>query len=218
VVLTAGGLVQPALHSRAASPAAPAIFFIYFPVVEKFAPPYDWLQFNGDPSHSGSNSLEQILSTTNVNGLQELFQASLQAIADGAPVYLSNVATASGLRNLVFVTTRTGGLEALDAYTGVQVWWQPSTAPACKINNGSSNCYTTSSPAIDPNRQYVYSYGLDGYVHKFAVGDGTQVLTGGWPELVSRKVYDEKRLLRPQPGHRKQRRHLPLHDHCRLPR
>lgn len=195
LVLTSGGLVQPDWHGRAASLAAPASHFVYLPLIENSPVPYDWLQFNGDPSHSGSNNFEYILSPANVNGLQLLFQATLPAVADGAPAYLRNVSTANGLRNLVFVTTRTGGLEALDASTGAQVWWQPSTAPACKINNNNSRneaCYTTSSPAIDPNQQYVYSYGLDGFVHKYAVGDGTQVLTGGWPELTSKKVYDEK--------------------------
>jgi hypothetical protein len=36
---------------------------------------------------------------------------------------------------------------------------------------------------VDPDRQYVYTYGLDGKVHKLQVGDGTEILTGGWPQL-----------------------------------
>ncbi len=39
---------------------------------------------------------------------------------------------------------------------------------------------------------YVYSYGLDGYVHKYQVGDGIEILTGGWPQLTTLKGYDEK--------------------------
>src|SRR5207247_1137489 len=57
---------------------------------------------------------------------------------------------------------------------------------------GSTPCYTTSSPAVDPNRQYVYSYGLDGYVHRCQVADGTEVTSGGWPELASLKPFNEK--------------------------
>ena len=168
---------------------------VYLPVVSSYETFYDWPQFNGDASHSGSNTREKILSPANVSQLHVLFQALLPAVADGAPVYLSHVATPNGIRNLVFVTTRTGGISAWDASTGATVWSQPSTAPACLINNdGTRNepCYTTSSPVLDPDRQYVYSYGLDGFVHKYAVGTGTQVLTGGWPELASLKVYDEK--------------------------
>jgi hypothetical protein len=61
-----------------------------------------------------------------------------------------------------------------------------------RINNGGSTCYATSSPAIDPRRQFVYSYGLDGKVHKYAVGSGNEVLTGGWPETTTLKGFDEK--------------------------
>ena len=195
VVFAAGSFVDRPSGTRAASRAAPLIHSVYLPMILKYGPPYDWFQFDGDASHSGSNTLEQTLSPTNVNQLHLLFQVALPAVADGAPVYLHNVTTASGIRNLVFVTTRTGGLAALDASTGGTVWWKPSGAASCLINNNSGRneaCYTTSSPAIDPNRQFVYSYGLDGYVHKFKVGERTEILTGGWPELASLKVYDEK--------------------------
>ena len=166
----------------------------YLPILEK-ASSNDWLQFNGDSSHSGSNTLEDRISVNNVAQLQLLFQVSLPGIADGSPVYLSNVDTPSGVRNLIFVTTRTGYIAALDAHSGELIWSKQYGAAGCLINNNPSRnetCYTTSSPAIDPNRKYVYSYGLDGYVHKYTVGDGTETLTGGWPELTTLKGYDEK--------------------------
>src|SRR5713226_4083623 len=117
---------------------------------------YDWLQFNGDPQHSGDNTLETILSSGNLASLGVSFQANLPSVADGAPVYLGNVATSSGNRDLLFVTTNDGQVVALDAHTGQQVWSKQYGAGTCRINNGSSTCYTTSSPVVDPNRQYVY--------------------------------------------------------------
>ena len=45
---------------------------------------------------------------------------------------------------------------------------------------------------VDPNHQFVYSYGLDGKVHKYYAGTGVEVLTGGWPEIATLKGYDEK--------------------------
>jgi hypothetical protein len=153
---------------------------------------YDWLQINGDSQHSGNNTLETIISTSNVGGLSFLFQASLPSVEDGPPVYLSNVSTASGVHDLLFVTTRAGHIIALDAHSGTQIWSHQYAAGSCKINNGSNACYTTSSPAIDPNRLYVYSYGLDGRVHKYQVGDGTEITTGGWPETTTLKGFDEK--------------------------
>jgi len=177
-------------------PATAAVLSVksYLPFVAKTYT-YNWLQFNGDASHSGSNMDERRISISNVAQLQLLFQVSLPGIADGAPVYLSNVSTPSGFHNMIFVTTRAGHIAALDAYTGALMWSKQYGPAGCLINNNQTRnelCYTTSSPAIDPNLKYVYSYGLDGYVHKYAVGDGTEVQTGGWPELTTLKGYDEK--------------------------
>ncbi len=153
---------------------------------------YDWLQMNGSPSHSGNNPLEKSLNHNNVASLTQRFQASLPAVADGAPVLLRRVSTAGGVRDLLFVTTKAGHIVALDAHTGTQVWIKQFGAGSCKINNGSNTCFTTSSPAIDPLRTYVYTYGLDGFVHKLQVGDGTETTTGGWPQLATVKGFDEK--------------------------
>jgi hypothetical protein len=38
----------------------------------------------------------------------------------------------------------------------------------------------------------VYSYGPDGFVHKHQVGDGAEILTGGWPQIATLKGFDEK--------------------------
>jgi hypothetical protein len=156
------------------------------------AAPYDWLQFNGDPQHSGNNTRESTLSASNVTTLTRTFHVSLPAIADGAPAVLTGVSTPSGARDLLFLTTKAGHILALDAHTGASVWSHQNGPGACHINNGSNACYTTSSPAIDPSRAFVYSYGLEGSVHKYAVGDGTEVTSGGWPELTTSKAFDEK--------------------------
>ena len=156
------------------------------------APAYDWLQFGGDAQHSGRNTGETLLTSSNVSALVQKYQVTLPATADGAPVFLEAVSTLMGTKNLLFVTTTDGRIIALDAQTGAQVWMQQYGAGTCRINQTGGPCYTTSSPAIDPNRQYVYSYGLDGYVHKYRVGDGTEVIDGVWPELATLKGFDEK--------------------------
>src|SRR5208337_4627308 len=127
-----------------------------------------------------------------VDRLRKLFQVILPSVADGSPVYLSSVLTPNGLEDLIFVTTKAGHIIALNAKTGAQVWSRQNPAGACRINNGIPACYTTSSPAIDPNREFVYSYGLDGFVHKYLAGDGTEITGKGWPQLASLKPFDEK--------------------------
>ena len=176
VLLLAGyGLVGP--HATRAATASPG---------------YDWPQFDGNPQHSGNNTQETTLSAANVGGLQLLHRLSLPNTEDGAPAYLSGVTTSNGMQDLLFLTTSDGHILALDAHTLAQVWGRQYGPGSCHINNGSGVCYTTSSPAVDPNRQYVYSYGLDGYVHKYAADSGVEVTGGGWPELVTTKGYDEK--------------------------
>ncbi|HEV3239266.1 MAG TPA: PQQ-binding-like beta-propeller repeat protein, partial [Casimicrobiaceae bacterium] len=142
---------------------------------------YDWLQFNGDAAHSGNNSAERILGVGNVASLTQKFQVTLPNTADGAPVLLQAVTTAGGVRDVLYLTTTDGVIVALDAHTGTTVWSQATGPNGCTDSNGST-CYTTASPALDPNRLYVYSYGLDGKVHKYQVGDGSEILSGGWPQ------------------------------------
>ncbi len=177
------------------SKPAPIIYnhFLYLPLIMRPSAAYDWLQFNGDPQHSGNNTRETILNVSNVVSLTNLFQVGLPAIADGAPVYLNSVSTNSGTIDLIVVTTTAGDIVALNAHTGAQVWSRSHPAGSCNINQVLGNtCYTTSSPVIDPNRLYVYSYGLDGKVHKHQVGDGSEIMTGGWPEIATLKPEDEK--------------------------
>jgi PQQ enzyme repeat len=155
---------------------------------------YDWLQFNGNSQHSGNNTLEVLLGPANVNQLSLAYHVPLPAVADGAPAFLDTVATPAGVKDLLFITTFWGDILALDAATGATVWSKsyPSPYPFSACLSGNPPCATTSSPAIDPNRTYVYGYGLDGKVHKLKVGDGTEVITGGWPQPTTDKSFVEK--------------------------
>ena len=145
--------------------------------------PGDWQQFGYDARHSGVAALETTLTPGNVSTLHVLYSATLPGTVDDAPVFLSGVATATGVHDLLFATTMDGRLIALDAATGNLLWSrQPASGPQ----------YTTSAPAIDPGRQLVYSYGLEGRVHRYRVGDGTEVTGSGWPQLTTLKPEVEK--------------------------
>ena len=160
---------------------------------------YDWLQWGGDSQHSGNNTYETRLNIGNVKQLHRLFTVTLPAVVDSPPVYLRGAKTASGTKDLLFMTTKPGHLVAVDARTGAQVWIADHTVSNCLVNNGNTPkdvpqipCWTTSAPAIDPNKQYVYSYGLDGYIHKHQVGDGTEIKEDGWPEQITLKPWTDK--------------------------
>jgi hypothetical protein len=186
-----GRFVYPAVLLLAVGTFSPSILGLRSPHAAQEQPatadaapaaPYDWLQMNGDPQHSGNNTRETVLGPSNVTQLTFLFQVALPSAADGAPVLLSGVPTVNGTQDLLFITTKAGLLLALDASNGAQVWSRPHAGTG----------QTNSSPAIDPNRLFVYSYGLDGFVHKHQVGDGTEITAGGWPELVTLKGGVEK--------------------------
>jgi hypothetical protein len=127
--------------------------------------------FDGDGQRSATNTSEPYITASTVGQLQQLWKVNISA-TDGAPVYLKGVTTSAGTKNLVFITATNGTLLALDSDNGSTVW-QKSTS--------GQSPYTTSSPAIDPSGQFVYSYGLDGKVHKYAVTNGNEVATAGFP-------------------------------------
>jgi len=161
----------------------------------------DWLQFGYDAAHSGNNIAENTITAANASQIAPLFSAAvvLPAKVDGAPVYASNIATAGGVRNLLFLfgsdgisdfSASHGTLMAIDAADGSVVWTKSTDG-----GPGNSSQHATSSPAIDAAKEYVYSFGLDGYVHKYRIGDGVETLTPGptgWPQAVTLKPNSEK--------------------------
>ena len=144
----------------------------------------DWLQFGYDAQHSGNNPEERVITRDNVAQLTLFHAIDLLSPPEetlAAPVYLARVPTPAGLRNFAFVLAEAGSLYAIDVATGAIAWSHVQPPPEDFFH------VTQSSPAIDPNRQFVYAYQLDGKVHKFAVGDGTEIVDVGWPEIVTLK-------------------------------
>jgi len=161
-------------------PAALAPALLFVPARAHAA---DWMQFGYDAAHSGYNPAETRLTRANVAQLRLRYSVGIPATVDSAPVYLGGVATPTGTRNLLFALTRqTGKLLAIDAATGSVVWSKTT---------GVGASLTTSAPAIDPGRLYVYSHGMDGNIHKFQVGDGTEVTGGGWPQRYTNRPSQE---------------------------
>ncbi|MEP7043812.1 MAG: PQQ-binding-like beta-propeller repeat protein [Dokdonella sp.] len=142
----------------------------------------DWLQWGYDPSHSGNNQDETTISPDNVAQLTRRYQVTMSANANVAPVLASGIVTSDGSKDLLFVTAQNGRLTAFDAVDGSIVW----------SANTAGTSPTESAPAIDPNRQFVYSYGVDGKVHKYQIADGTEITDGGWPQIATLKPNVEK--------------------------
>jgi outer membrane protein assembly factor BamB len=155
----------------------------------------DWTQFGYDAAHTGNNTSEAQIGAGNVSQLTTLYSTGLPASVDSAPIYVSDVATSNGTKNVLFAFgtsslfdggSSMGTIMAIDASDGSVIWSQSST--------GSSQ-HASSSPAVDSAHQYVYSFGVDGFVHKYAIGTGVEVMTGGptgWPQQITLKPDVEK--------------------------
>lgn len=154
----------------------------------------DWLQFGYDQAHSGFNPTDPGgYSISSQTFTIHAFGSGTALTSDAAPVYLSGVTTSGGTKDLLYVDTVDGTIVALDAATGTVIWSHRPTGT--KTAEGTSG-----SPAIDPNRQFVYAYSVDGFVHKYQVGDGTEITTtcsspsdhNCWPEMSTKKPTVEK--------------------------
>ncbi|MCL4559444.1 MAG: PQQ-binding-like beta-propeller repeat protein [Chloroflexi bacterium] len=153
---------------------------------------FSWLQFGGNPQHNGVNSQETAITPSNVSSLKKIYQVTLPGQPDTGIATLSGVQTPQGVKNVLYMTTTDGRILAVDASNGDLLWQHQYPPNGCTVWDQSQPCYTTSAPAIDPDLKYVYSYGLDGKVHKYQVGNGEEVITGGWPVTVTLKPDFEK--------------------------
>ena len=140
----------------------------------------DWLQFGADSQHSGTNPTENGYATP---GNTLVYTATLPSPVDAAPIFVAAVVTPFGPRDALFVTTVDGALLAIDSANG-QVLWSHRAVGAATL--------TQSSPAVGPDRQFVYSYGFDGKVHKYKIGDGTEIVDAAWPQTVTLKPQLDK--------------------------
>lgn len=149
------------------------------------APGEEWLQFDdvpGNPSNLDEQQQESRIIVPDFDHLDVMWQTQLPESVDGSPAF-ANINTLLGRRDVIFVTTRQGRLMAILANSG-SVMWQTEPPPGPR--------WTTSSPAVDPGKELVYSYALDGYIHKYDINTGVELTGDGWPQLVTLKGSVEK--------------------------
>jgi len=143
----------------------------------------DWPQWGFEPAHGANNTAETAVSAANVAQLELKYAVGLANRVNAAPVFVQGVVTANGTKDLLFITAQSGRITAVDSADGSVVWTMTTPGGHSPIE---------SSPAVDPDRQYVYSYGADGKVHKYAIGNGSEITSGGWPQTITLKPGVEK--------------------------
>ena len=142
----------------------------------------NWVRFGYNPARGGVNPEERLISPRTVGGLRLLWRTHLPGIVDSSPIFLHGLEYSKGSRDVLYATTKNGTIVALDAAGGEILWSHRPSGPQI----------TTSSPVADPSGRFVYSYGLDGALHKYAATDGIEEKGAGWPSQITRMPETEK--------------------------
>jgi outer membrane protein assembly factor BamB len=154
------------------------------------ATPHDeggaWLTFGGNPLQVSINSDEKSINATTVSSLHRDWHIQLPDLADERPILVRNLSMPDGQKHdVLYVTTDKGTLIAINAQTGA-IFWEVTPS------SGNNPKYTKSTPAADPANNLIYSYGLDGKVHRFQLTSGKELEGNGWPVRVTLMPQSEK--------------------------
>jgi len=135
--------------------------------------PRDWTQFGADVSSSGASLALTGITSANIASLTHR-QVHLGGTVDASAIYLHGVQINGSTHDAFFVTTTYGETTAVDAYSGDILWTY--IPPGFSSWAGTAQI-TNSTPAADPDRQFLYAAAPNGTVQKLAVADGQAVWT-----------------------------------------
>lgn len=144
----------------------------------------NWPVFGHDPSRSGVDAGDGILTRVNVHRLQARWQITFpnHDVADSTPILLQNVYVRGTRRTMLFQTTKLGVTYGINAASGNILWHFVTHGP--KITN--------STPAADPSGKAIYVPGVDGFVRKLDASNGHELSAPGFPARITRMVTTEK--------------------------
>jgi outer membrane protein assembly factor BamB len=128
----------------------------------------DWTQFGWDVSSSSAPSGATGITAANAASLSRR-QVKLDGTVDASAIYLHAVNVKGANHDVFFVTTTYGKTIAVDANNGTILW--EYTPPKYDTWAGTRQI-TNSTPAADPDREYIYAAAPDGTIQKLAIADG----------------------------------------------
>jgi outer membrane protein assembly factor BamB len=142
----------------------------------------DWLTFGHDPQRSGWAEDETELSPKTVSALELQWKVtvnnkfySLSALT--APVGGAQIHTTKGVRSVIYVAGIGGGIFALDARTGEQLWTRTLRATLTARKGGLEGTFLcpegiTATPVIDKESGVLYTIAADGALYGLDLGSG----------------------------------------------
>lgn len=142
----------------------------------------DWPTFGYDPARTGWARSERTLGLENVGNLELKWKAEVDdeseyLVSLTAPVVGTGVSTRLGVRDVVYVAGKQGGVFALDSATGEQLWdWKP-TLYQLPTNNGlQGSVYcpngVNATPTLDVRSGILYTIAESGALWGLDMGSG----------------------------------------------
>ncbi len=172
--------MDPAIARRMAVPPADPVTFNIPPASN------EWLTWGYDQERTGWNRAETTLTPKTVGKLKQLWSTQLAVPVDQyvlstmtAPVIVSNVSTANGPADILFILGANDTLFAVDASSGKQIWAKSFPNPQTPKKPKEWLCPGTvnDTPTIDKTRGIVFFITGDGKLRGLNVADGADRLT-----------------------------------------
>ena len=146
----------------------------------------DWLTFGHDPQRTGWNNADKTLTPKSVSHLKLLWSTQLATVPSPyaaqtltAPVVVSGVQTAGGVKTLAFTISGDDILFAVDAETGKVVWQKAFKIPLTPIRESTWLCTNSeqATPTIDKDKGIIYFTTDDGDIRGLSLADGSEKIT-----------------------------------------
>jgi hypothetical protein len=136
---------------------------IYYGVTRP--PDVDLLTFHGGNARLGWNAAETVLTPSNVaqKSFGKLWQADLDGIVAGSPLFVSGVQMGWRKRDTVYAATMSNSVHAIDAASGAVIWSATLDSPVSRLEysgGGDGTVGILSTPAIDRQAGNIYVCGV----------------------------------------------------------
>jgi outer membrane protein assembly factor BamB len=142
-----------------------------------------WTTYGFDRARTGFNPRERVLGPANADRLHLAWRIALDGVTITSPV----VAAAVGGRELVYVGTERGVVEAVDATSGRPVWVRRLGSVGTQCDDVPGDRFSVSgTPVIDAARRMLLVVGSNPrgvFLHALSLSDGLEA--PGWPVRLS---------------------------------
>ncbi len=146
----------------------------------------DWLTYSHDPQRTGWDNGDTTFTPKNVSHLKLLWSTVLPTTPDPgsgitltAPVVVSGVQTADGVKTVAYTISGDNILFAVDADTGKVIWQKSFPNHDTPLREANWMCTNTeqATPVIDKDKGLIYFTTSDGNLRAALLSDGSPKLT-----------------------------------------